>query len=160
MPDQNQQASKIESPIEKSPASLPRDHSLAEVFGLGTAIFSYTRAQALEDGVLVDVSELAQEVGFRFPVAVTSALWADINSIPEESGQDVTGRLWDVLYMGALAIRRAVAADGDTDTVKYGVILSMPGDVPSEELPYTIKSVVGPGDDMEPVITLMRSDED
>ena len=143
-----------------APPSLPRDRSLAEVFGLGTAIFSYTRAQALEDGVLVDVSTLAQEVGFRFPVAVTSALWADISTIPEGSGQDVTGRLWDVLYMGALAIRRAVAADGDTDTVKYGVILSMPGDVPGEEQPYMVKSVVGPGDDLEPVITLMKPHED
>lgn len=159
MPDPNSQPRQPEQKND-APTPLPRDRSLAEVFGLGTAIFSYTRAQALEDGVLVDVSEMAQEVGFRFPVAVTSALWADISTIPEGSGQDVEGRLWDVLYMGALAIRRAVTADGDTDTVKYGVILSMPGDVPGEEQPYTVKSVVGPGDDLEPVITLMLPTED
>jgi hypothetical protein len=31
-------------------------------------IYSYTRAQAIADGVLVDVSELAREAGFRFPL--------------------------------------------------------------------------------------------
>jgi len=37
-------------------------------------IFSYTRAQAIEDGVLVDVSELAREASFRYPVAVTQGV--------------------------------------------------------------------------------------
>ena len=40
-------------------------------------IFSYTRAQAIADGVLVDVSELAKQAGFRFPVAVTAGVWAE-----------------------------------------------------------------------------------
>jgi hypothetical protein len=33
-------------------------------------IFSYGRQQALSDGVLVDVSDLAREAGFRIPAAV------------------------------------------------------------------------------------------
>ena len=41
-----------------------------------------SRAQAIEDGVLVDVSDIAKEAGFRYPVALTSALWADIENIP------------------------------------------------------------------------------
>ena len=32
-------------------------------------IYAYTRAQAIEDGVLADVSEVAKEAGFRYPVA-------------------------------------------------------------------------------------------
>ena len=35
----------------------------------------YTRAQAIEDGILVDVSETAREAGFRIPVAVTRSVW-------------------------------------------------------------------------------------
>src|SRR3972149_219225 len=42
-----------------------------EVFG--DPISVYTRAQALEDGQLVDVSETAKEAGIRFPVALTRA---------------------------------------------------------------------------------------
>ena len=33
------------------------------------AIYSYSRQQAIDDGVLVDITEMAQEAGFRFPVA-------------------------------------------------------------------------------------------
>ena len=40
----------------------------------GEIIFSYTRAQAIADRVLVDVTPTALEAGFRFPVAATSAL--------------------------------------------------------------------------------------
>jgi len=36
----------------------------------------YTRAQALEDGVLVDVSSWAREYGIIFPVAVNASVWA------------------------------------------------------------------------------------
>jgi len=37
----------------------------------------YTRAQAIADGLLVDVSEAARKRGIRVPVAVSAAAWAD-----------------------------------------------------------------------------------
>ena len=40
-------------------------------------ISTYSRAQALEDGVLVDAGPLAKEAGFRWPVAITAAAWED-----------------------------------------------------------------------------------
>src|SRR5512147_2842343 len=71
----------------------------------GTLIFSYTRAQAIADGVLRDVSELAKEAGFRFPVAVTAGVWAECVAVPAGvTDQDETGRLWDVLTMLRFAI--------------------------------------------------------
>ncbi|EQD30141.1 hypothetical protein B2A_14268, partial [mine drainage metagenome] len=39
----------------------------ATMFSEDDVISRYTRAQAIEDGVLVEVSELAREAGFRFP---------------------------------------------------------------------------------------------
>ena len=36
----------------------------------GPVIYAYTRAQAIEDGVLADVTETAKEAGFKLPVAV------------------------------------------------------------------------------------------
>ena len=48
---------------------------LAEIFG--EVISSYTRTQAIDDGMLVDVSHMAREAGFSFPVALTRAAWSD-----------------------------------------------------------------------------------
>jgi hypothetical protein len=40
-------------------------------------VHRYTRAQAIDDGVLVDVTTQAKGCGFRIPVAMTSALFND-----------------------------------------------------------------------------------
>lgn len=48
---------------------------VAEIFGAPALV--YTRAQAIADGMLVDVSATASEAGFRVPVALTRAAWAD-----------------------------------------------------------------------------------
>ena len=64
------------------------------IFENEEAIYSYTRQQAIEDGVLIDVSNLAKEAGFRFPVAFTRAVWSYNVEVPEGvTGQDETGRL-------------------------------------------------------------------
>lgn len=48
----------------------------AESF-FGNVISTYTRAQAIEDGVLVDPGSMAKEAGFKLPVALTADAWAD-----------------------------------------------------------------------------------
>ena len=40
----------------------------------GEVIYSYTRAQAIEDGVLADASKMAREAGFRIPVAISTGV--------------------------------------------------------------------------------------
>ena len=66
-------------------------------------IHRYSRADALRDGVLIDVSATAKEVGFRYPVALTRAAWQRCVAVPPGVVcQDEAGRLWDVL---ASAIR-------------------------------------------------------
>ena len=127
----------------------------------GTVIYTYTRAQALEDGVLIDVSETAKEAGFLWPVAVTSALWAGIEYIPKNSGQDVKGRLWDVLYMAHIAIKHSRVNE---QQLLYKLIMPIDKKVSvtaDEEVPtIELKIVIGPGDDGEPVITIMFPYED
>ena len=62
-------------------------------------IFSYTRARAIEDGVLVDLSEWARETGFKVPVACTAAVWHGHIVPPEgtrELGQSERGRGWGI----------------------------------------------------------------
>lgn len=133
-------------------------------------IFSYTRKEAIADGVLVDVSRAAQEAGFRYPVAVTAAVWAMINSIPtSRSYQDVDGRLWDVLFMASMAISRN--KNKDCSQILYDLILER---VETKQVKtkdglrdqsvlvqnLTLKMVCGPGDEGEPVITIMLPHED
>ena len=68
------------------------------------AIHTYSRAQAIEDGVLVDVTETAKEAGFKFNTVVTRAVWEDCiawNNSDEVAYQDESGRLWDVVFMAA-----------------------------------------------------------
>jgi len=119
-------------------------------------IYSYSRAQAIADGVLVDVSDMAKEAGFRYPVAMTAAAWADCVAWPDSNrgaGQSESGRLWDVLWMTKLAIK---GADGDRVMV---TVLRVPARG-GRAAPAALQAVVGPGDGWEPVITIMLPGED
>jgi len=114
----------------------------------GEVLYSYTRAQAIADGMLVDVSLVAQEAGFRFPTAITAALWADIEQIPSKhSYQDVQGRLWDVLYMAMGNARR------NKDVSRFAYELILHRERAEGEL-VTLICDCGPGDNAEPVLTI------
>ncbi len=128
----------------------------------GDVISTYTRAQAIEDGVLVDVGSTAAEAGFRWPVALTAAGWADCVAWTEDDSsrqiyQDESGRLWDVLYMAAHAIRTRK----DSGDRLLFQLYRVPHDGHSTEAALvTLKLIVGPGDAGEPVITLLLPHED
>lgn len=109
-------------------------------------IHTYTRADALRDGVLYDVSELAKEAGFVIPVAVTAGVMAKCRNISRGCCQDETGRLWAVLNV--LRFRCRGGGQRIDFTVKIGRR--------NEEL----YSLIGPGDNFEPVITILLKGED
>jgi hypothetical protein len=118
----------------------------------GEAIYSYTRKQALEDGVLIDVTDLAKEAAFRYPVAVTARVWYKWIVPPEEAiGQDEKGRLWDLLN-----VLRFEAKKAKGDRVDFKVLFDQGNDKRLVDL----YSLCGPGDDLEPVITIMLIGED
>jgi len=120
----------------------------------GEVISSYSRAQAIEDGFLVDVSKLAQEAGFKYPVAITVEAFAAVE-VPEgmeKFGQDLTGRLWDVFTMLKNGIRSSQG-----DTVLFTVLFQ---NKPRRMTEKKFKSICSGGDNGEPVITLMNVDQD
>ena len=117
-------------------------------------IYAYTRAQAIDDGVLVDVSEVAKEAGFRFPVALTSAVWRRYVEIPTGvEAQDEQGRLWDILWMLHIAVK---GGNGGSE-IRFSLHVRNDNRAPKME---NLKALCGPGDDFEPVITVMMPDED
>ena len=118
-------------------------------------IYSYTRKQAIEDGVLVDVSSTAKEAGINFPVALTSTVW-DIYVVPSEKleghGQSISGRLWDLLW-----IFRLRALKTNTSLMYFSCMMLNEKET-LEEVKF--KALCGPGDNGEPVITIMLPMED
>ena len=124
-------------------------------------ISSYTRKQAIEDGVLVDLSTEAVKHGFKIPFACTSTVWAEIEwdesrDAQGDGGQCTEGRLYDVLRMSILAAMQAK----DAGQVQVRVLMVPQDGESTVAITYTYNLHVGPGDEGEPVITLMQLDED
>ena len=128
----------------------------------GETIYAYTRAQALEDGVLVDVSEMAREAGFKVPVAVTRAVWDQyiewtVEDTNNQTVQDERCRLWDVLWRLMFAIK---TTDSEADPIIYQFDM-IPRDGKSRSAKrIKLKSFIGGGDKREPVLTIMLPTED
>ena len=128
----------------------------------GPVLSAYTRAQAIEDGFLVDVSETAREAGFKIPVAVTRAVWERLVALPEgyRGFQDEAGRLWDVLWM---ARHYALRASG-SDRVRMCVLvrdvrkdLRDSNRAPRRHFPIV---AIGADDEGRPAITIMFAEDD
>jgi hypothetical protein len=123
----------------------------------GEVIYAYTRQQAIEDGVLIDVSPLAKEAGFKCPVALTAAAWAEAVEIPPGvEGQDETGRLWDVLNVLMVEIRRH---NGACSEIRFAVHVRNDNRDRTPPL-VDLKSLAGPGDNGELVVTILLPNED
>jgi len=120
-------------------------------------VFSYSRADALADGVLVDVSELAREAGFKLPVAVSDSLYHGYLTPPPElakAGLSLEGRLWETLSV----LRYAIKASPATDRLFFTVLFAQVPDAEPE--PVDLLAICGPGDSGEPVITIMLPSDD
>ena len=114
-------------------------------------ISSYSQAQAIEDGVLFDVSKQAREAGIKYPVTVTTGVQGILNDIGDSS-QDREGRLWDLLMVFRVEARKTKG-----DTIYFSVLFQTPEGKMQEEK-FWAKCT--PGDTPEPVITKMLTSED
>lgn len=123
----------------------------------GDVIDQYTRKDALNDGILFDVTETAFEAGILFPVALTSVVWNEYVKMPlviEKKGiQSESGRLWDVIWMLRVNIPQC-----KTSALTYQLYVNNDPDQEPELI--SLKAQIHPGDDLEPVITIMLPNED
>ena len=123
----------------------------------GEVLYSYTRAQAIADGVQVEVSKVAAEAGIRFPVFLTRTVFdAFVTVPPGVTAQDEAGRLWDIVWMLHFAIRKA-----GNHSSRMPFALYVRND---NRRPKLIKLIATCGpldmDDPQPAITVMMPDED
>jgi hypothetical protein len=139
----------------------------------GPMVFSYTRAQAIEDGVLVDLTAdaenklLIREAGILLPVAMTTTAFMETvllgtTETPDgefvfPAGQSLKGRLWDLLMVLRYSIR-AANRSGDTDRVHFKVNVKPCEGRPSKTVALWCQC--GPGDSGESVLTIMLEGED
>jgi len=137
--------------------------SMKELFG--DVIYSYTRAQAIDDGVLIDVTEMARQAGIKHPTAITASVFDDYVHVPKalEGMQDEQGRLWDILWMFAwhVKIGEINGNEGMFEVSFLTYEAKGPNDIAkSRNETVMLKAVCGPNDDASPCITIMLPDED
>lgn len=128
-------------------------------------IFSYTRAQALADGVLVELKQ-APQYGFRLQVVCTERVWRSLlggdSGQPEAVTQQREGALLFAAKTAArakVATERAGVPDARPDRMDFTVTVTTEGEDPREVELYML---IHPDDDgsFKPVATIMFMDED
>ncbi len=112
-------------------------------------IDSYSRKQAIEDGLLVDVEKYfsdftVESIGFNFPIAMTSAVfnrYVKLNPTARKALESEKGRMLDILSMLSLKIK-LTAKKAPTDTLSFWVICT----TPIEREAYAVELLENDGD--------------
>ncbi len=135
-------------------------------------IYCYNRKNVIDDGFQVEATtNTREEVGIRYPVYLTSTVYNRYVKVPDKlkGFQDEDARLFDLLYMFALAAKQAKETDY---WMNFSLSVMMPKDVDwrqNEKKDFarshrvvTLQSNIGPADfdDPSPAITIMIPGED
>lgn len=113
------------------------------------AVPVYSRSQAIRDGLLIDATPLAREIGFKDAVALTrSAFEESVAGLA--SDDDLDAQLLSVLFSAFSTLR----AQSHRRLREVEFTAGLPG-VPTVDL----KIVAGPGDRGETVLTILSADD-
>lgn len=106
-------------------------------------IHSYTRQEAIADGVLIDIEKefagMSKQAGLEFPVALTARAfnrYVSLNPNAKKALEDPKGRLWDVLWMLRIRIKLS-PGNKKLDSIKFSFLCT----VPSETEPFAIETL-------------------
>jgi hypothetical protein len=124
-------------------------------------IHRYTRAQGIEDGMLVDVTDQAREVHYKLPTAVSRSIW-DLYI-----DQRPPGSAWARLHHLLLTAKAAVLANAEraivfTDRLTFSCRFPMEG-ADSVDGWVNVDNLVfhvGGDDNGEAVVTIMLPEDD
>jgi hypothetical protein len=114
-----------------------------------------------KDGFLIDLTADAQEAEIKWPLAVTAAVWDKYLAWTESDNkrqtyQDQSGRIWDMLSMLRMSIRQS---NSDSRQIGFRFYVVPRGGKGQKARLTTLKAAVNPGDNLEPVITIMLLNE-
>jgi hypothetical protein len=114
-----------------------------------------TNSQAIEEAMLVDVTETAKRVGIKFSVAITSAVWSHCVEVSEDvQGPDEQSRLWDMLE----TLRHAITKDRrkSAEPLAFQLMVRNGG---QQAQTVMLKAQWRLADETEPVVTVMLPNE-
>jgi len=118
----------------------------------GEPIYSYSRTQAIADGVLIDLSQVDSiKRHWKLPFACTSTVWAIVEAALEKPGQDVVGICHDISVMAKIAVQ-GLKSSRESESIRFNVMIV--------GKTHALKLHIGPGDTPAPVLTLMLPNED
>lgn len=124
-------------------------------------IHVYTRRQAIEDGVLEDVTEIARLAGIRIPTAITRIarreLTFDIHEDPNHVETDE--RVSYCLREFVRVVRSGFQRSRRDENILVFVLAWRRSDT-KERTTLIMKAVCGPDDDGKPCLTVMLAEED
>jgi hypothetical protein len=107
-------------------------------------ISAYTRAQAIEDGVLIDITEHTKRM-FKVPVAITRTAFLKVGgAVGMAEGEEKTIKILILMVLLYFVKNRGETGDIVNFTVRY----------------INLKSITHQGDNGEHVITIMFPHED
>ena len=89
---------------------MSNNESLPDLFGESISV--YTRAQAIANGVLVDVSDRAKRYAIRLPVALTDGLYS---ALTERADTEALKQLCVDLLL--ITMRQKIIAASETDRI-------------------------------------------
>ena len=139
----------------KDPAPQAGDivNDPGSIFHGAEIIYAYTRAQAIEDGVLVDLTDIAKTRGILIPLALTSTAFHEALNAPFITKGDELAPLFTIVRFidWVRTACRANPTDGPEMIASFTRI---------DAKPVSLKIHIGPGDRGEPVFTVMLPDED
>ncbi len=121
-------------------------------------IYTYTRKQAIADGLQIDVTNTAAEAGLRFPTYVTRGVWEKYVAVPPNvAGQDEAGRLWDVVWMLRFGIIRSKPGQS---RITFALYVRQSDNHPARLMSLRATAGAVDMDDPAPAITVMLPTED
>lgn len=126
-----------------------RQNPMATNSTFGDLVYSYTRKDAINDGVLVNLSKFpVTRAYWSRNLCCTAIVWAIIEEA-NKTGSDLDGVLHDIYWIAKTAISRGNRED---DSASFRVAIG--------NRDFDLRLHIGPGDHAEPVLTLMLPHED
>ncbi len=115
-------------------------------------IYSYSRSEAIANGILVDLSGFEAAKIYNHPIACTRAVWAIVDKAIKNNQyhNSYEGVLYDICYMAWLRAEQV-----RDQQFLFKVIITGTG----RKRYHTFKMHIGHGDDLRLVLTIMLPDE-
>lgn len=153
----------MNTPTHNTSKIVPNGESAADLFG--DAVYTYSRADALADGYLIDITDHAKTAGFRVPAAITRAAWEDCvaweaaDERRKRVHQDQSARLLDVLTMAMFRIRAAMRHNAAADRTTFPVLRIPRDGCGTKPREATLEVVIGGDDEGVPCITIGQPED-